>query len=60
MSNDEFFRFAWKMSIGQAWLIAFIFCDRPPQAATCAVTAFAWLLFAALHLLFPEKTEVSA
>lgn len=60
MSNDEFFKFCWKLSICQAWLIAFVFCERPMQAITCAVTAFFWLLFAVLHLLFPEKTEVSA
>jgi hypothetical protein len=59
MSRDEFFKFAWKLSICQAWLIALAFCERPMQGATCAVSAFVWLLLAALHVLSPEKPEVS-
>lgn len=57
MSRDEFFKFAWKLTLSQLWLIAFVFCERPALLGLCLFHGVLWIVLAAGHVISPEKTR---
>lgn len=59
MSRDEFFKFAWKLTLSQLWLIAFLFCEQPALLFVCGFHCVMWIVLASSHVLLPEKSTAA-